>query len=74
MRLEKLRTFLAGPAGQPEALALFASLLSIAPEAGYELPTVSSERQKEETLDALNARLETLCRQRPVLLLFEDMH
>jgi predicted ATPase len=35
---------------------------------------VSPQRKKEKTFDALLRQLEMLSRQRPVLLLYEDVH
>ncbi len=65
-RLQKLAA-LAGP-----DLPLFADLLSLPGAAPA--PELSPQRKKELTFDALLRALETLARQQPVLMVFEDIH
>jgi class 3 adenylate cyclase/predicted ATPase len=55
-------------------LPLFAALMSIPLGENHPRLTLSPQRQKEETLKALLAQLEGLASQRPVLMIFEDVH
>jgi tetratricopeptide (TPR) repeat protein len=54
--------------------ALFASMLSL--EAGERYPslTMSPQKQKDETLQALSDQVSRLSEQQPVLMIFEDAH
>ncbi|MGA9866405.1 MAG: AAA family ATPase [Acetobacteraceae bacterium] len=70
-RLGKLRALLAGV--DPEELALVAALLTL-PTDGLPALNLSPQRRKERTFDALIRQIERLSRDRPVLMLFEDMH
>jgi predicted ATPase len=72
-QLDKLEALLA-PARIAETAPLFASLLSI-PTGGRYLPlALSAAQQRRLTLAALLDQLEALARQKPVLMLFEDVH
>ena len=55
-------------------LPLLASLLSLPPSDRYGLPDLSPQKRKEMTLAALLAQLNGLAAQRPVFILFEDVH
>jgi class 3 adenylate cyclase len=55
-------------------LPLLASLLSLPPNDHYRLPDVSPQKRKEMTLAALLAQLNGLAAQRPVFVMFEDIH
>ena len=57
-----------------DQLSLFANLLSIPSGGRCQALDLSPEQQKEETLEKLVARVESLAIQQPVLMLFEDMH
>ena len=69
IKLHKLQTFLGARA---EAFTLFASLLSIDTDDDRE--SVPPEIQKERILTALVSRIDTLCNEGPILLMFEDLH
>jgi tetratricopeptide (TPR) repeat protein len=56
-----------------EVAPLFAALLSL-PTERYPPLTLSPQKQKERTLEALNAHVEALSTKRPVLMLLEDAH
>jgi predicted ATPase len=74
-KLAKLEAVLNRSPGQrEEEIALLAELLSLPTEGRYRLPEMSSQRRKEKTLAALLSQLESLARQRPVLLVYEDVH
>src|SRR5262252_1372634 len=71
VKLDKLAVL--APAS-PEDGALLAELLSL-PTAGRFPPLqLAPQRKKEKTFEALLRQLEGLARQRPVLMLFEDVH
>jgi class 3 adenylate cyclase/DNA-binding winged helix-turn-helix (wHTH) protein/predicted ATPase len=58
----------------PEALPLFAALLSLPLPADYAPLMVSPERQKQQTLHALLTILLRIAAQQPVLFIMEDLH
>jgi serine/threonine protein kinase/tetratricopeptide (TPR) repeat protein len=58
----------------PEHLALFASLLSIPDDGRFPTLTLSPQRRKEKTFDALIDWLAEQANRRPVLFIVEDMH
>src|SRR5262252_9504249 len=72
-RLDKLEAILA-PAHIAETAPLFASLLSIPTGDRYPPLALSAAQQRRLTLAALLDQLEALARQKPVLMLFEDVH
>ena len=74
-RLRKLEDTLA-PYNVPlsEVVPLFASLLSVPLGDHYAPLTLSPERQKQQTLEAVLALLLALAAQRPVLFIVEDLH
>src|SRR4029434_2224577 len=57
-----------------EAVALLGALLSIPPDARYALPAMSSQQQKERTLETLSAFLQRMAAAWPVPVVFEDAH
>jgi TOMM system kinase/cyclase fusion protein len=57
-----------------EAVPLFAALLSLPLTAEYAPLTVSPERQKQQTLQALLTILLRITAQQPVLFVMEDLH
>jgi class 3 adenylate cyclase/predicted ATPase len=74
-KLSKLEGFLV-QYGLPlaEAVPLFAALLSLPLGADYAPLTVSPERQKQQTLQALLTILLRIAAQQPVLFVMEDLH
>jgi hypothetical protein len=74
-RLRRLEELLAGfPLDRAEAVPLLASLLSIPLPAGQPDLGLSSQRQKQKTLEVVLAMLLDLATRRPVLLVVEDLH
>jgi len=73
-KLDKMEALLGEAVAEVRSVApLFAALLSL-PAERYPLLNVSPQKQKERTLEALNARVEALSAKRPVLMLLEDAH
>ena len=73
-RLEKLEALLARAAPPDEDVAFIADLLSLPASGRHPLPSLSPQRKKERTSQALIRQLEGLARQQPVLMIFEDAH
>jgi predicted ATPase len=75
-RLAKLETALAEPGGDARGVVpLLADLLSIPISDRYPpQPTLTPQKRKEVTLEALLARVEGLAASRPLLLVIEDVH
>jgi class 3 adenylate cyclase/tetratricopeptide (TPR) repeat protein len=72
-RLDKLEAVLAQATNNPgEAAPLLAALLSLPAGDRYPPLTLTPQKQKERTLQALVAQLEGLASRTPVLMLFED--
>src|SRR5262249_45822661 len=74
-KLHKLEGFLV-QYGRPlaETVPLFATLLSLPLTADYAPVTMSPERQKQQTLQALLTILLRIAAQQPVLFVMEDLH
>jgi class 3 adenylate cyclase len=73
-RLNKLEALLARSVPPEEDLAFLADLMSLPASTRHPLPSLSSQRKKELTLEALLRRLEGLARRQPVVVVFEDAH
>ena len=73
-RLEKLEALLARAAPPEEDVTLLADLLSLPTSERHPLPSLSPQRKKDRTLEALIRRLEGLARHQPVVMVFEDAH
>jgi class 3 adenylate cyclase/predicted ATPase len=71
-RLGKLQALLAHGAYNAEEIALIAELLSL-PSTAADL-NLSPQRKREKLFEALLHRLEALAREKPVLMIFEDVH
>jgi predicted ATPase len=73
-KLDKLASILGSSAGQDTDFQLLAELLSIPRDDRYASLDWSPQQKKEKTLGALIRQLTLLSRQRPVLMVFEDVH
>jgi DNA-binding winged helix-turn-helix (wHTH) protein/predicted ATPase len=73
-KLEKLEALLARTEPPDEDVALFADLMSLPSSERHPLPSLSPQRKKERTLEALVRQLEGLARRQPVMVVFEDAH
>jgi class 3 adenylate cyclase/predicted ATPase len=71
VRLDKLAVL--APASAEDG-ALLAELLSLPTEGRFPPLQLTPQRKKEKTFEALLRQLETLARQGPVLMLFEDVY
>ncbi len=73
-KLEKLTSLLDASSGRESETQIIAELLSIPTGDHYAPLNLSPQRKKEKTFEALLAQLELLARQRPVLMVYEDVH
>ncbi|HEU4534767.1 MAG TPA: AAA family ATPase, partial [Polyangiaceae bacterium] len=74
-KVARLEAELAGYGFEPaEAMPLFLPLFSLPVGPPYAPPDVSSQRQKELTLDAIAALLCAMAERQPLFLLVEDLH
>jgi predicted ATPase len=71
VKLDKLAAL--GPTSLEDG-ALVSELLSLPTEGRFPPLQLTPQRKKEKTFEALLRQLEALGRQRPVLMLFEDVH
>ena len=74
IKLEKLEALLARVEPPDEDFALLADLLSLPLPERHQLSSLSPQRKKEKTLEALIRQLECLSRQLPLVAVFEDAH
>jgi predicted ATPase len=73
-KLKKLDALLARAAVTSEAVAFIADLLSLPNSQHTPLPSLTPQRKKQMTLEALIRWLEGLARQQPLVMVFEDAH
>jgi len=73
-RLDRLENMLSQYGRPVRDVNLIARLLSLPAEARYGALGLSPQKQKEETLRALNGLIESAAVLGPVLMLFEDLH
>jgi tetratricopeptide (TPR) repeat protein len=71
-KLDKLEALLAVASPPAEESGLLAELLSL--PSRHPLPPSTPQRKREKTFAALLRQLEALARQKPVLMVFEDLH
>jgi class 3 adenylate cyclase/predicted ATPase len=73
-KLAKMTSLLGRSSGHENDSQLLAELLSIPTGGRYAPLDWSPQRKKEKTFEALLRQLEMLSRQRPVLVVYEDVH
>jgi predicted ATPase len=73
-RLEKLEALLTSAASPDDDVAFLADLLSLPASGRHPLPSLSPQRRKERTLEALIRQFESLAVRQPVVMVFEDIH
>jgi TolB-like protein/class 3 adenylate cyclase len=71
---EKLEAVLALASLPGEDVALLADLASLPASERHPLPSLSPQRKKDRTLEALTGQLEGLARRQPVVTVLEDAH
>ena len=73
-KLDKLDAVLAPTSTSIQDATLFAEMLSLPNDGRYPALDLAPEQRRQETMKALIAQTETLARQNPVLMIFEDAH
>jgi predicted ATPase len=73
-KLDKLDALLAQSLTPRQDVAIFAEMLSLPNDGRYPKLELTSQQRRQRTLEALTTQIEALTRQRPVLMIFEDVH
>ena len=73
-KLDKLDALLAQTSTSIQDAALIAEMLSLPNDGRYPALELTPQQRRQKTLEALTAQMETLSRQKPVLMIFEDAH
>ena len=73
-KLDKLDALLAKTFTPRQDAALFAEMLSLPNDGRYPALELAPQQRRQRTLEALNAQVEALAQQAPVLMIFEDVH
>src|SRR5262249_51556097 len=73
-KLDKLDALLAQTSTSIQDAALIAEMLSLPNDGRYPALELTPQQRRQKTLEALIAQIETLSRQKPVLMVFEDAH
>jgi class 3 adenylate cyclase len=73
-KLDKLDALLAQTSTSLEDAALIAEMLSLRDDGRYPVLERTPEQRRQTMLEAFTAQMETLSRQNPVLMIFEDAH
>jgi class 3 adenylate cyclase/predicted ATPase len=73
-KLDKLDALLARALTSIQDAALIAEMLSLPNDGRYPALDLTPQQRRQKTLEALTAQMETLSRQNPVLMIFEDAH
>ena len=73
-KLDKLDALLAQTATAKQDAALLAEMLSLPNDGRYPALDLPPQQRRQKTLAALDAQLEGLSRQKPVLMILEDAH
>src|SRR5215813_3901351 len=73
-KLDKLDALLAQTSTSIQDAALIAEMLSLPNDGRYPALEPMPQQRRQKTLEALTAQIETLSRQSPVLMIFEDAH
>jgi tetratricopeptide (TPR) repeat protein len=73
-KLDKLDALLAQTLTSKEDVALLAEMLSLPNDGRYPTLDLTPQQRRQRTLEALTSQLPRLASQRPVLMIFEDVH
>jgi class 3 adenylate cyclase/predicted ATPase len=73
-RLDKLDVLLTQTATSKQNVALIAEMLSLPNDGRYPALELTPQQRRQRTLEALIAQMQSLTRQNPVLMVFEDAH
>jgi class 3 adenylate cyclase/predicted ATPase len=73
-KLDKLDAVLAQTATRREDAALFAEMMSLQNDSRHPVIDLDPQQRRQKMLEALTMQTETLARQKPLLMIFEDAH
>jgi predicted ATPase len=73
-KLDKLDALLAQTSTSKQDVTLFAELLSLPNDGRYPALDLAPQQRRQRTLEALTAQLAEMASQKPVLMIFEDVH
>ena len=73
-KLDKLDALLAQASTSVQDAALIAEMLSLPNDGRYPTLELTPQQRRQKTMEALTTQMETLSRQKPVLMIFEDAH
>jgi class 3 adenylate cyclase/predicted ATPase len=73
-KLDKLAALLTQTSTSIQDAALIAEMLSLLNDGRYPALELTPQQRRQRTLEALTTQIETLSRQKPVLMAFEDAH
>jgi predicted ATPase len=73
-KLQKLGALLSQSYTPPQDRALFAELLSLRSDGLYPTLDLTPQQRRERTFGALTTQIVSIAEQRPVLMIFEDIH
>jgi class 3 adenylate cyclase/predicted ATPase len=73
-KLDKLDALLAQSSTSIQDAALIADMLSLTSDSRYPALELTPQQRRQKTMEALTTQLETLSRQQPVLMIFEDVN
>jgi class 3 adenylate cyclase/predicted ATPase len=73
-KLDKLHALLAQTSTSIQDAALIADMLSLKNDGRYPALELTPQQRRQKTMEALITQVETLSRQKPVLMIFEDAH
>ncbi len=73
-RLDKLDALLAQTSTPIQDAALFAEMLSLPNDGRYPALELAPQQRRQRTMEVLVSQIETMTRQSPVLIIFEDVH
>src|SRR5262249_51031172 len=71
-KIDKLHALLVRASTSIQDAALIAEMLSLPNDGRYPALDLTPEQRRQKTMEALTAQIETLSRQQPVLMIFED--
>jgi tetratricopeptide (TPR) repeat protein len=71
-KLDKLDALLAKTSTSIQDATLIAEMLSLPNDGRYSGLELTPQRRRQKTMEAITAQIETLSRQKPVLMIFED--
>ena len=74
VKLDKLDALLSKSFAPPQDRFLFAELLSLPTDERYPKLDLTPQQRRQRTFEALTTQIASLAEQRPVLMIFEDVH